>query len=491
MEDFETELREQLADIYGDGRWICVATMAAMATRFMGQVAETAGLEPPQTAEERRTSPLIGLAVHDIAPDADGVFPILSLDRPSSGDLLVDTLGTEAAIADLPSSVLDELDAWDPDRSARVLVPPIFSCEPVASRYVFGGRPRTWVDLEDKLAVLDLFADAGIATAPAEVVELDDNIAAKAVHGRLAGSHGTVWAIDNSKGMHGGAAGTHWVTSTADAVELAGRLGVDHRRVRIMPFLTGVPCSIHGIVLEDITVTTRPNEMLVYVDETSRVFHYCRFGNHWDPPAADREAMVAAAIAVGDTLRTQVDFSGVFSLDGVLTADGFRPTEINPRYGMALPSTLPMTDGGSIDMFLLDKAIIAGVVRPDPVLLQRWLLRRLDDNRRGGATFTTANRPSQKRTATVVADDGDLSLVDVQEGEGVATPGDEPAAAALASVTWMPVGAGQRVWMTFGDAFPVGPPAASLALRIARFVDDRWNVGLDDLTPALTLGADR
>ena len=39
---------------------------------------------------------------------------------------------------------------------------------------------------------------------------------------------------------------------------------------------------------------------------------------------------------VGEVLRADVDFRGAFTLDGVATADGFRPTELNPRFGAGL-----------------------------------------------------------------------------------------------------------------------------------------------------------
>lgn len=191
--------------------------------------------------------------------------------------------------------------------------------------------------------------------------------------------------------------------------------------------------------------------------------------------------MRAAAVAVGDMLRRLVDFRGVFSLDGVLTEDGFRPTEINPRYGMALPFQLPTADGGSIDLLLLDEAIIAGVVNPDPGPLQRWLIAALDGNRQGGAMSATTNRPDQARTGTVLDEHDGLRLV-ADNGEIVTND-----TRALASATWMPMGADQRLVLNSGEAFPIGPPAAPLALRIANVVDERWNLGLGNLTPALSL----
>ncbi len=479
MDTFETTLRDQIAEVYRNNQWICVATFAAHVARIMEQVAETAGFEAPTDDEHRRTSPLIGLAVHDRDPDPTDGFPVLSLDRPSSGDVVADLLGTPSAMADLPPGLADELDAWDPDRTAGVLVPPIMTDEPVAGRPVFGGRPPLWAALEDKMAVLDLWVQAGLTTAPAEVVALADRAALVTVHGRLAGPNGTVWAADNRRGMHGGAAGTHWVPSVDAVARVADRLATDHGQVRIMPFLDGVPCSIHGIVLDDAIVTSRPNEMLVYLEESGQRFRYCRFSSHWDPPADSRAAMVEAAKAVGRALKATVGFRGVFSLDGVLTADGFRPTEVNPRYGSALPLTLPVGDGRTINLVLLDKAIIAGSLHPDAARLQSWLVANLDRRRHGGVSFATTVTPEEARSGTVVGDADDLRLAGV-DAESDDTP-------AVASVTWLPVGASHRLDITFGDAFPVGPPAAPLALRIARLVDGEWGVGLEDLVPALSL----
>ncbi|MDH3301769.1 MAG: hypothetical protein OES24_14820 [Acidimicrobiia bacterium] len=479
MDAFETTLRDRIADVYRNDRWICIATFAAHVARIMEHVAETAGFEAPSDDEHLRSSPLIGLAVHDRDPDPTGGFPILSLDRPSSGDVVADLLETPSAMADLPPGIADELDAWDPDRTAGVLVPPIMTNEPVAGRPVFGGRPSLWAALEDKLAVLDLWAEAGLTTAPAEVVALADRAALVSAHSRLAGPNGTVWAADNRKGMHGGAAGTHWVPSAEAAARVADRLAADHGHVRIMPYLDGVPCSIHGIVLDDATVTSRPNEMLVYLDESEHRFRYCRFSSHWDPPADSRAAMIEAAKAVGRALRTRVGFRGVFSLDGVLTADGFRPTEVNPRYGSALPLTLPIGDGRTINLVMLDRAIIAGSVRPDAARLQSWLVANLDRRRHGGASFATTGTPDETRSGTVVGDADDLTLT------GIDTESDDTPP--VASVTWLPVGARHRLEISFADAFPVGPPAAPLALRIARLVDREWEVGLEDLVPALAL----
>ena len=98
-----------------------------------------------------------------------------------------------------------------------------------------------------------------------------------------------------------------------------------------MPFLDGVPCSIHGLVLPDGTAAFRPVEISILRDEGARTFTYGGLSTFWDPPAADREEMRGAAHRVGEHLRATYGYRGAFGIDGVLTADGFRPTELNAR----------------------------------------------------------------------------------------------------------------------------------------------------------------
>ena len=66
-------------------------------------------------------------------------------------------------------------------------------------------------------------------------------------------------------------------------------------------------------------------------EPSTRSFTYSGLGTTWDPPPADREAMRAAVRRVGDHLQREHGYRGAFGIDGVLTADGFRPTELNTR----------------------------------------------------------------------------------------------------------------------------------------------------------------
>ena len=103
-----------------------------------------------------------------------------------------------------------------------------------------------------------------------------------------------------------------------------------------MPFLDGVPCSIHGMVLPDGTAVFRPVEIAILRDVARPPVRVRRTVDALGPAPADREAMRDAARRVGEHLRSAYGYRGAFGIDGVMTADGFRPTELNTRVSAGL-----------------------------------------------------------------------------------------------------------------------------------------------------------
>ncbi|MCW2776258.1 MAG: hypothetical protein JWN91_4584 [Nocardioides sp.] len=89
--------------------------------------------------------------------------------------------------------------------------------------------------------------------------------------------------------------------------------------------------AIHGFVLPDGTAALRPVEIAILRNTADRTFVYGGLGTSWDPPPDDREAMRDAVRRVGAHLQAEHGYRGAFGIDGVLTADGFRPAELNTR----------------------------------------------------------------------------------------------------------------------------------------------------------------
>ncbi len=236
--------------------------------------------------------------------------------------------------------------------------------------------------------------EPGSPSAPSVVMPIGDAIARWRDLDRGAG---TVWAADASDGFHGGAALTRWVTDHAEAVAAAAELGAHGPTVRVMPFLEGIATSMHGIVLPDGVAVLRPGRAgdaarAATTACTQRVRHVL------GPAERVRDEMRDAARRVGEQLRDEVDFRGAFTLDGVATADGFRPTELNPRFGAGLMvitrglDGVPLTSCSTSSSAATDR-------RSRPPTWRRELLAEADRCRSGGTWQLHVPSPQRRRRA--------------------------------------------------------------------------------------------
>ena len=370
----------------------------------------------------------------------------------------------------LPAEVLAALDRWDPGREALVLSPIFNELPEIAGRRVYGPRRPQWRRLEDKAVVDALWDDLGVARAPSAVVPAEAAALAEAA-GRLDRGAGTAWAGDASQGFNGGAVCVRWVRSPEDAAEAAAFLGARCDRVRVMPFLEGVPCSIHGVVFPDAVAAFRPVELVTLRQPGSNRLRYAGAATFWDPPAADREAMRDLARRVGAGLRERVGYRGAFTVDGVLAAEGFLPTELNPRLGAGL--SVMTRDLPGLPVALLDRALVEGA----PLAygagdLEGQVLAAADRTRVGGA-WTVTEVPTDVTTELRVR---------FEDGACRPAADGEPEDGVLA---FGPSGVGGFVRLTLDpDRVPAGPPVAPLAVAALALADERFGTAIGALEPA-------
>jgi hypothetical protein len=377
----------------------------------------------------------------------------------------------------LPDEVVDALDRWDPERQALVLSPMFNELPRIAGRRVYGPRRPEWRRLEDKVVIDGLWDDLGVTRAPSEVVAAEPK-ALRAAARRLDRGAGTAWAGDARQGFSGGAFCLRWVRDEQDAAEAAAFLAARCDRVRVMPFLEGIPSSIHGIVFPGAVATFRPVEMVTLRRPGSTRLHYAGAATFWDPPDEDREVMRDLARRVGAGLRQRVGYRGAFTVDGVLAAEGFLPTELNPRLGAGLAT---MTrDLPDLPVSLLDRALIEG----EPLALaaddlEHQVLAAADRTRAGGAWTVTERGPSPPENG---AADATRELPVVFEG-GACRPADgRPADGVL---SFGPSGVGGFVRLGLDPArVPAGPPVAPLAVAAFALADERFGTGIGPLEPA-------
>ncbi len=270
-----------------------------------------------------------GVGTGDPPDPGDCDWHVLSV---AGADMIAAVRSYEASLVNLPPEAQEAIDRYDPQGEALVWHAGFGRSLPsIGGRPAYALRRPEWIALEDKVAIDAVWDAAGVPRAPSLVVAAD-RTSLEAAACRFDQGLGTVWAGDAREGVNGGAVYVRWVRSPDDAESAASFLAARCDRARVMPFLEGIPCSIHGMVFPDRTIALRPCEIVTLRQSQPSRLHYAGVATFWDPPDADRDDMRAAVVRTGETLRRMVGYRGAFGIDGVLTEDGFRPTELNSRY---------------------------------------------------------------------------------------------------------------------------------------------------------------
>ena len=242
-----------------------------------------------------------------------------------------------------PAQVREWLRSRDPDAGALVLLPPAVRWRDgtVWGRSVFGHRPEAWEKWEDKtFSVAHLARIAPTRTAyrvcSTELKNLQESarsvLCEQAGLGATPRVDGTVWSADASIVLTGMSAGSRWVRTKNDETAAAAELRRVGPTCRVMPFVEGVPWSIHAVVgmAGDVAVG-RPVEILTLRRPEAPRLLWVGNSTTWRPGRLIEEQSEQLAYAVARQLIEKVDYRGAFSVDGVATPTGLVPTEINTR----------------------------------------------------------------------------------------------------------------------------------------------------------------
>lgn len=375
----------------------------------------------------------------------------------------------EAALKAPTPEMLTALDRFDPDREAIVLGTLFTTGTEVCGRRLYGGRRLAWERLEDKTQVDWVWDAAGVARAPSLLVAPDRESLREAVRSVDRGT-GAACAGDARDGWWGGAAFFRWIRTDDDEAESSAFFSEHCERVRVMPFLEGIPCSIHGVVFPDTNIVFRPVEMLTLRKTGKSELQYSGLATYWDPPDRDRDAMRDIARRVGDTLRDRLDYRGAFTVDGVLTEDGFLPTELNPRPGAGLT---PQLAASGVPLWLVNKMLIEHEDADyRPAHLERIVVEAADAKRGGGCY--TIFEGNEKDTRYVAVDRRDGRYVTVREG-----------GSGVGVLIFGPSGAGGFVRYQPDPALvSIGDSFAPTAVEVFAFTDAEFGTGLGPLEAA-------
>ena len=411
-----------------------------------------------------------GLGTGDLPSDAEADWVVHEV---HASDTIDEFRQIERLMADPPPAIVEAVERFDPDRDALVIFPPFSASPDLCGRPGYGRRRAEWLALEDKTTCDALFDRAGVRRPPNEIVPVDRTALMRAA-AQLDAGMGTVWAGDAKDGFNGGGVFVRWIRSAADATAIDDALDrftgqCDH--VRVAPFIEGIPCSIHGIVCPDGVAVLRPIEMVNLRRPGAGQLLYAGAASYFDPPPSEREVMRDAARSVGRLLADEHDFAGAFTIDGIVGADGWLPTELNPRYGGGLQ--YPRELYPDLPFMVVHQMLVQGDA-PDvrAADIEALLIPAADETRWGGgwsmipATFT--------ETETVpVRFVGDRLEV---------APPDEPEDGQLMRG---PNAVGGFVRLVLDPArTPKGPSIAPRVIAAMALADELWDAGVGPLEPA-------
>ena len=411
-----------------------------------------------------------GLGTGRVPSEEDAEWVVIENEARS---MIGEVRQTVKVLTHLPDDVASRLDGWDPDRKAIALGNPFYTAPTLGGRSVFGYRRPEWQRLEDKILVDALWDSAGVARAQSTIVPAAGPTLLAASKDFDDGM-GVVWAGDAKEGFNGGAEYVRWIRHGIGVDEASAFFGQHCDRVRVMPFLEGIPCSIHGMVFPTMTVAFRPNEMVTLRRPDRGELVYCGHSTFWDPPAEDRRYMRELAKKVGEYLRSAVTYRGVFTIDGVMTSEGFLPTELNTRAGSAMGNLFDGLD--DVPWGLLARAVVEDEPHDyRPAEFEKLVLDHSDANRRGQGIRVVTNSVQETLKVELVGDPHDYRTADDGETK-TATLGLGPGAMG-GFVTFAP----ERSVMTVGESM------ARHVIAGLTVADDLWDTQIGELTAAASV----
>jgi hypothetical protein len=225
------------------------------------------------------------------------------------------------------------VDAFDPDQQALLVVPDPLDPPAAGARPRFGRRPSAWRLLEDKTVVDTVWDILGIRRAPAIVVDPAVDSAAPAAS--IDQGAGVVCSAQSSGGtVMAGGDGVRWWRRDRSTSPPYTQLS-HSARLRLMPLLEGLPVRLHGFVLPA-SVVCFPSMEIVALPRPEHSTFLCA-GTVRLP--VDMPDLIQGTEDIGAALRFHLGYRGAFAVDGIISADGFMPTDFNARLTSAIEDT--------------------------------------------------------------------------------------------------------------------------------------------------------
>jgi hypothetical protein len=326
----------------------------------------------------------------------------------------------------------------------------------------------------------DLWDSIGIARAPSAIISLHEHSVehiTKTIIPNLDWGLGTVWVGDNKMGWHGGAKLLRWVQNMQQGQEAYSFLSTKCDLIRIMPFMDGIPCSIHGWVFPKETIALRPCEMVIYRENNSTQLIYSGAATNWKPTETTQQQMQDVAVKVGNYLKENVNYRGSFTVDGVISKHGFRPTELNPRFGGAMnrmAHSIP-----ELPLYLLHLCTAEGIsLEYEPQKLRDIIVNTTDENPLSKGMYILEGVYDLEPNKLHIIPKGQNDWEVIEDADGTIQ---EKTCCLLLG----PAAAGSLIFATIDSSFIAkGVSSAPLLASMFAFAAQQWDLDIPKLIPS-------
>ncbi|MGH3508329.1 MAG: ATP-grasp domain-containing protein, partial [Nocardioidaceae bacterium] len=286
------------------------------------------------------------------------------------------------------------------------------------------------------------------------------------------GGDQVVWAGDASQGVNGGGDFVRWVRTEEQAREFAEFFAGECSQVRVSGFLEGVPCSIHGLVLTDGVVVLRPMELASLRDPSTGRFLFAGIGTTWNPPEADTRQMRQLARRIGEHLRDRHGYRGAYGIDGVLTADGFRVTELNTRMSGGLTRLGRAAPGAQLELVQMN-ALLGRDIGMTADAYEELAMELVDETRFIDVMGISSQLVSQETFDVPITVGAQRLEIAGLDDDVVGTVSRGPS----------PMGTYIRM-TTVPGVIGIGDRAAPLSVLLLAFADREWGAGFGQVLVA-------
>eukprot|EP00217_Crustomastix_stigmatica_P014219 CAMPEP_0183790264 /NCGR_PEP_ID=MMETSP0803_2-20130417/906_1 /TAXON_ID=195967 /ORGANISM="Crustomastix stigmata, Strain CCMP3273" /LENGTH=390 /DNA_ID=CAMNT_0026034467 /DNA_START=242 /DNA_END=1411 /DNA_ORIENTATION=- len=272
----------------------------------------------------------------------------------------------EQALIEKECTLQDEIDIFDPTGEALVTCCEYFTriesfCGRIRLRTCQSLNPPKWTELEDKCSVVPILEKSD-PTFRCAIISSDElEYLGKTCLSMDAGEGVVVSPgfCDNSAQIANSGCDSVFYANSQDSVtEIHTILKQykSYRAARVMPFISGIPVCLTTVVSHESVYTVAADELLAFRSSNSIKFTYFGVASTWVPSEEAWAQLETYANILGCLLRSELNFAGVFNVQGQWDGKKFTAFEINQR--IPGPRNRPIFN---YELFILDTLLRTGV----------------------------------------------------------------------------------------------------------------------------------